>query len=88
MTIEIGSDFGQVLLVPGMSVLAEVEARFEESLLIPRLAVDLASEPPRALRRNGSWVEIEIGACSAQSCILVDGLDEGAKLASVTVHSS
>lgn len=88
VTIEIGSDFGQVLLVPGMSVLAEVEERSEESLLITRLAIDLDSEPPRALRRNGSWAEIEIGACSAQSCILVDGLDEGAKLASVTVHSS
>lgn len=88
VTIEIGSDFGQVLLVPGMSVLVEVEERAEESLLIPRLAVDLDSEPPRALRRNGSWEEIEIGACSAQDCILVDGLPEGAKLTSVTEHSS
>jgi len=88
VTIEIGSDFGQVLLIPGMSVLVEVEERAHEGLLIPRLALDLDSDPPQALLRNGSWEEIEIGACSPQDCILVGGLAEGAKLASVTEHSS
>jgi multidrug efflux pump subunit AcrA (membrane-fusion protein) len=88
VTIEIGSKFGEVLLVPGMSVLVEVEERADESLLIPRSAVDLASETPRALRRNGSWEFIEIGACSAQNCILVDGLSEGAKLTSVAGSAS
>jgi multidrug efflux pump subunit AcrA (membrane-fusion protein) len=88
VTIEIGNDFGEALLVPGMSVLVEIEARAEESLLIPRSAVDLDSEPPRAFLRKGTWAEIEIGACSAQSCILIDGLAEGAKLARITERPS
>jgi HlyD family secretion protein len=88
VTIEIGNDFGEALLVPGMSVLVEIEARAEESLLIPRSAVDLVSEPPRAFLRKGTWAEIEIGACSAQSCILIDGLAEGAKLARITERPS
>lgn len=81
VTVEIGSDFGEVLLVPGMSVLVEVETHAAESLLIPRTAIDLSSEPPRALLRNGSWTQIEIGECSAQLCVLVSGLEEGARLA-------
>ena len=47
-------------------------------------AVDLSLEPPRALLRNGSWAVIEIGACSAQNCVLVSGLDEGTRLAPMT----
>ena len=88
VTIEIGSEVGEVLLVPGMSVLVEVETPAEEGLLVPRAAIDLSSGSPRALRRDGSWADIEIGACSAQSCILVDGLDEGTRLASITEHTS
>jgi len=84
VTVELGADFGEVLLVPGMSVLVEIETRAAESLLIPRSAVDLSLEPPRALLRNGSWAVIEIGACSAQNCVLVSGLDEGARLAPMT----
>jgi len=81
VTVEIGSDFGEVLLVPGMSVLVEVETHAAESLLIPRIAIDLSSEHPRALLRNGSWTQIEIGECSAQLCVLVNGLEQGARLA-------
>jgi len=84
VTVEIGTDYGEVLLVPGMSVLVEVETIAAESLLIPRSAVDLDSEPPRALLRNGNWSEIEIGECSAQNCVLLGGLDEGARLAPTT----
>jgi multidrug efflux pump subunit AcrA (membrane-fusion protein) len=87
VTIEIGNEFGQVLLVPGMSVLVEVEKRAEEGLLIPRAAVDLASDPPCALGRDGAWTKIEVGACSAQHCILVHGLAEGFLLGSVAGRS-
>ncbi len=88
VTVEIGSDFGGVLLVPGMSVLVEVESRSDESLLIPRTALDLSSKPPRALLRNGTWAEVEIGACSAQNCILAGGLGEGTRLAPITERPS
>jgi len=83
VTIEIESEYGQVLLVPGMSVRVEIEGREDEGLLIPRAALDLGSDPPRALKRNGSWVEIDLGECSAQDCVLLDGLAEGSSLAPV-----
>lgn len=88
VTVEIGSEFGEVLLVPGMSVLVEVESRSDESLLIPRTALDLSSKPNRALLRNGTWAEVEIGACSAQNCILGGGLGEGTRLAPITERPS
>jgi multidrug efflux pump subunit AcrA (membrane-fusion protein) len=68
---------GRVLLVPGMSVRVEVATASSEGLLIPRAAVDLVADPPRALRRSGTWAEIEVGPCSPQQCILVDGLADG-----------
>jgi len=83
VTIEIESEHGQVLLVPGMSVRVEIERREDEGLLIPRAALDLGSDPPRALRRSGSWVEVDLGECSAQHCVLLDGLPEGSRLGSV-----
>jgi HlyD family secretion protein len=83
VTIELDAGTGEVLLVPGMSVRVEVEHRGAESLLVPRAAIDLGSEPPRALKRNGTWADIEIGACSALNCILVDGLEEGSKLMTI-----
>ena len=88
VTIEIESEYGQVLLVPGMSVRVETERREDEGLLIPRAALDLGSDPPRALKRNGSWVEIDLGECSAQDCVLLDGLAEGSKLGSVAGWTS
>ena len=88
VTIEIVSDFGEVLLVPGMSVRVEVETKGSESLLIPRAAIDLGAPEPRALLRDGSWTEIEIGPCSAQNCVLVGGLVEGARLSSIAEQPS
>jgi hypothetical protein len=87
--IGLESDLGEVLLVPGMSVRVEIsEVGSDETLLIPRAAVDLGGQPPRARRRDGDWAEIVVGACSAQSCVLVDGLPEGARLAPVSEASS
>ncbi len=86
VTIEIESEPGEVLLVPGMSVRVEVEKRSPETLLIPRAAVDLSADEPRALRRDGGYSTIEIGPCSAQNCVLVAGLAEGTPLASIVEH--
>ncbi len=86
VTIEIESELGEVLLVPGMSVRVEVEKRSPETLLIPRAAVDLGSDGPRALGGDGGYSTIEIGPCSAQDCILVAGLIEGSPLASLAEH--
>lgn len=84
VTIELDGGSGEVLLVPGMSVRVEISRPSSETfLLIPRAAVDLGSEPPRALRRDGDWTEIEIAGCSTHDCILVDGLEEGDRLSAV-----
>ena len=83
VVITIESDLGEVLLVPGMSVLVEAETRSDEVLLIPRSALRLDHRGARALRSNGDWVEVEVGRCSAQNCIIVGGLDEGARLAPI-----
>jgi multidrug efflux pump subunit AcrA (membrane-fusion protein) len=82
VTIELTGAADDVLLVPGMSVRVEAERRTPDQLLIPRGAVDFTTEPPTALRRNGSRIDIELGLCSAQECVLAGGLEEGDLLAS------
>jgi len=83
VTIELTGSADDVLLVPGMSVRVEAERRTPDQLLIPRGAVDFSTEPPTALRRNGSRVAIDLGPCSAQECVLAGGLDDGALLSPV-----
>ncbi len=86
--VELLEGSGGVLLVPGMSVRVEVATMSPESLLVPRAAVDLAANPPRALRRNGTWATIEVGQCSSQHCILVDGLAEDERLSATWKEAS
>lgn len=77
VTIELASVVDDVLLVPGMSVRVEVEQQLPDQLLIPRAAVDLTSDPPTALRPDGSRSTIHVGPCSAHECVLIDGLEDG-----------
>jgi multidrug efflux pump subunit AcrA (membrane-fusion protein) len=70
---------------PGMSVKVDVEVRsLEGALLVPRSALDLASEPPRALLRGGGEAEVRLGPCGALECVVEEGLEEGARLRSRT----
>ncbi len=73
-----------VQLVPGMSVRVEVEVPGEGALLVPRAAVDLSASPARVLRSGGSWVDVRLGPCSAQECVVLDGLEEGERVAAIT----
>jgi len=66
---------------PGMSVKVEARQGGEgEHLLVPRIALDLASSPPRAHLAGGGWVEVELGPCGARDCAVVAGLEEGQRL--------
>ena len=66
---------------PGMSVRVEVEAAAVPGLLLaPRGALDLESDPPRARMADGTEVEVKIGACNAEECVVEGGLDEGTRL--------
>jgi len=87
VAIELEDGHGDVLLVPGMSVRVDVETTIPNRLLVPRDAM-LAGDTPRALMRNGDWVDIEIGQCSSQHCVLVGGLEEGERLGSIAGHTS
>lgn len=75
--IELGSVDPQVMR-PGMSVKAEViRRRLEETLLVPRAALDLAADPPR-LRLPGREPEaVKLAACDAIDCALATGPPEG-----------
>ena len=77
-----------ILLVPGMSVRVEIEVPGEEGLLVPRAAIDLSSSPPRVWRSGGSWVDVLLGPCSAQNCVLLDGLEEGERVAAIAEFGS
>lgn len=68
---------------PGMSVSIEIESqRFEDVLLAPRAALDLAAAPVRAFLAGGSTAEIELGPCNALECVVRDGIAEGQELRS------
>jgi len=69
-------------LRPGMSVKVEVfdEPR-EAALLVPRRALDLTAEPPRAHLLDGGTREVELGPCSSSHCVVESGLSAGERLA-------
>ena len=66
---------------PGMSV--RIEALIREPgtpVLAPRWAIELSDDGARVRLADGSWRIIEIGPCSAQVCIIENGLEEGVSL--------
>jgi multidrug efflux pump subunit AcrA (membrane-fusion protein) len=68
-------------LRPGLSVKADVlVARHDDELLAPRAALVLDREPARAFLASGDAVDVELGACDAQHCVVLAGLGEGAAL--------
>jgi multidrug resistance efflux pump len=68
----------------GMSVKVEVTAeRREAVLLAPRAALDLSQRPPRVRLAGGRLADVALGPCSAQECVVLGGLAEGARLAVV-----
>lgn len=66
---------------PGLS--ARVVVRRESvpnTLLVPRAALDFSGKTPKAHLASGKDVEVKLGACNAQVCIVNGGLKEGEKL--------
>jgi multidrug resistance efflux pump len=67
---------------PGLS--ARVIIRRDVSptaLLAPRAALDFTSAKPKARTSSGKLVDVTLGACNAQECIVTGGLNEGDQLA-------
>ena len=66
---------------PGLS--ARVIVRRESlpnALLAPRVALDFSGKTPRARTLRGELVDVKLGSCNAQDCVVLSGLEEGAKL--------
>jgi len=75
------------MMRPGMSVRVEVLGQeLSDRLLVPRAALDFSAPHPRVrLAGNsggsgGSIREVRLGPCDASSCVIEQGLEEGARL--------
>lgn len=68
---------------PGLSVKVKVKTDLRKSALIaPRAALDFSdAKNVRAGMRDSSTVAVKVGPCSAQECVIEDGLREGSRLA-------
>lgn len=63
---------------PGLSSRVVVHAMTERNaLLAPRAALDLSGTKPRARLASGKSVDVVLGACNAQECVVKSGLSEG-----------
>jgi hypothetical protein len=64
-----------------MSVKVEIESSAQDAVLVaPRAAIDLATDPPRILLRDGGEAEVHLGPCGPLACIVLDGVEDGALL--------
>jgi HlyD family secretion protein len=66
---------------PGLSARVVVHAmRQPNVLLAPRAAIDFSGKKPRAYRADGKMIDVILGACNAQECVVKSGLSEGETL--------
>lgn len=66
---------------PGLS--ARVIVRREavpNALLVPRAALDLSGKTPKVRTGSGREIEVKLGSCNAQECIVTGGIEEGETL--------
>jgi len=74
---------------PGLSARVVIRRSANRmALLAPRVALDLTSEGQRARLSSGKFVPVKVGACNAQECIVLSGLEEGQQLARVDQESN
>ncbi|HEX4822883.1 MAG TPA: HlyD family efflux transporter periplasmic adaptor subunit [Candidatus Polarisedimenticolaceae bacterium] len=70
-----------VRMRPGMSVKVDVRPPPREAVLLaPREGLDFAGPTPRARLDAGGEVDVTLGACNREACIVLSGLTEGARL--------
>jgi HlyD family secretion protein len=69
---------------PGLSarVLVRSETR-PNSLIAPRLALDVSGKEAFAALASGKRVKVSLGSCNAQDCVVTSGLDAGQQLARI-----
>jgi multidrug resistance efflux pump len=71
----------EAIMRPGLSVQVRVVSdRKEDVLLIPRVALSFEGSKALAYDANGASHPVEIGACNAEHCELIGGLEPGQAL--------
>jgi HlyD family secretion protein len=66
---------------PGLSSRVVVHAMSQpNALLVPRAAIDFSLAKPRVHLASGKSVDVVLGACNAQKCVVKSGLNEGETL--------
>lgn len=66
---------------PGMSVKVEVHPADRAGVLLaPREGLDFAGSRPRARLESGKLIDVELGGCNRDTCVVVSGLEAGARL--------
>lgn len=66
---------------PGLSARVVVHAmRQTNALLVSRAAIDFSGKKPRVYRADGKLIDVVLGACNAQDCVVKSGLNEGETL--------
>lgn len=69
---------------PGLSARVIVRRQTDgDTTLVPRAAIDFSGTTPKAHLGTGEQKDVKLGACNAQDCVVVEGLEVGQKLAPV-----
>ena len=67
---------------PGLSARALIRREaIPDTLIVPRVALDLSGAEPLASLASGKRVKVSLGSCNAQECVVKSGLEEGQRLA-------
>jgi multidrug resistance efflux pump len=70
-----------VLMRPGLSARVEIRREVQRDVLLaPRAAIDFSAKTPRARLESGRVVDVVVGSCNAQECVVKSGLEAGARL--------
>ena len=66
---------------PGLSARVIVRREsLQNALLVPRAALEFSQGKTRARRADGELIDVQLGSCNAQDCVVKSGLEEGVKL--------
>jgi hypothetical protein len=67
---------------PGLSARVVVHrAAIASALLAPRAALDVTTDKAKARLLDGSLIDVTVGRCNPQECVVTGGLSEGQELA-------
>lgn len=66
---------------PGLSSRVIIHTMAQQNaLIVPRASIDFSSAKPRVHLASGKAVDVVLGACNAQECVVKNGLNEGETL--------